>query len=401
MTWRDRLDGADAASRADSGTAPGSGPGPAGAGERRKGDSRADSPTRPSRRRLLIGAAVLLAGAGAGSAAAAGALPGRDGSAEEPAAFTGATDEITRGDLQGETSAVGTLRFSDSHALRSGFEGVVTRLPAAGTVIRAGDELYEVGDESAYLMHGSIPAWRAFEAGMGKGSDVQQLQAALRSMGYFTPEPDGAFGWWTARAIRAWQKDAGLAQDGTIPLGRVVFAPDDLRVGTIKSRVGDRAASDGELYDVTSTAQVVEVNIKLADQRLGVVGNKATLHLPGAVDTTGTITSVGTPTEKSGSGDTKERVIPVTVVPDDAAVTSDFQEVSITVGLPSEKRENVLSVPVAALIALSPEQFGIEVVQDDDTTKRVPVTTGLFAAGRVEVSGDDLAEGQHVVVPQR
>ena len=172
-------------------------------------------------------------------------------------------------------------------------------------------------------------------------------------------------------------------------------------MGTIKSRVGDRAASDGELYDVTSTAQVVEVNIKLADQRLGVVGNKATLHLPGAVDTTGTITSVGTPTEKSGSGDTKERVIPVTVVPDDAAVTSDFQEVSITVGLPSEKRENVLSVPVAALIALSPEQFGIEVVQDDDTTKRVPVTTGLFAAGRVEVSGDDLAEGQHVVVPQR
>ena len=134
MTWRDRLDGADAASRADSGTAPGSGPGPAGAGERRKGDSRADSPTRPSRRRLLIGAAVLLAGAGAGIAAAAGALPGRDGSAEEPAAFTGATDEITRGDLQGETSAVGTLRFSDSHALRSGFEGVVTRLPAAGTV---------------------------------------------------------------------------------------------------------------------------------------------------------------------------------------------------------------------------------------------------------------------------
>ena len=236
---------------------------------------------------------------------------------------------------------------------------------------------------------------------MTKGSDVQQLQAALRSMGYFTPEPDGAFGWRTARAIRAWQKDAGLAQDGTIPLGRVVFAPDDLRVGTIKSRVGDRAASDGELYDVTSTAQVVEVNIKLADQRLGVVGNKATLHLPGAVDTTGTITSVGTPTEKSGSGDTKERVIPVTVVPDDAAVTSDFQEVSITVGLPSEKRENVLSVPVAALIALSPEQFGIEVVQDDDTTKRVPVTTGLFAAGRVEVSGDDLAEGQHVVVPQR
>ena len=367
---------------------------------------RTESSPRLSRRRILIGAgaALLLAGAGVGTAAAVGVLPGRSRKADDnPTTFTGATDEITRGDLQGETSATGTLRFSDSHALRSGFEGVVTWLPAAGTVIHAGDRLYEIGDDSAYLMRGSIPAWRAFEPDMSKGSDVQQLQSALQAMGYFSLEPDGTFGWWTTKAIKAWQKDVGLEQNGTLPLGRIVFATDDLRVGSIKSRVGDRAASDGELYDVTSTAQVVEVNIKLADQQLGVVGNKVTLHLPGAVDTTGTISSVGPPTEKSGSGDSKEkeRVIPVTIVPDDASVTADFQEVSVTVGLPSEKRENVLSVPVGALVALSPEQFGVEVVQDDNTTQRIPVTTGLFAAGRVEVSGEGLAEGQRVVVPQR
>ena len=104
-----------------------------------------------------------------------------------------------------------------------------------------------------------------------------------------------------------------------------------------------------------------------------------------------------------GSGDSKEkeRVIPVTITPDDASVTASFQEVSVTVGLPSDKRENVLSVPVGALVALSPEQFGVEVVQADNTTQRVPVTTGLFAAGRVEISGEGLAEGQRVVVPQR
>ena len=367
---------------------------------------RTESSPRLSRRRILIGAgaALLLAGAGVGTAAAVGVLPGRSRKADDnPTTFTGATDEITRGDLQGETSATGTLRFSDSHALRSGFEGVVTWLPAAGTVIHAGDRLYEIGDDSAYLMRGSIPAWRAFEPDMSKGSDVQQLQSALQAMGYFSLEPDGTFGWWTTKAIKAWQKDVGLEQNGTLPLGRIVFATDDLRVGSIKSRVGDRAASDGELYDVTSTAQVVEVNIKLADQQLGVVGNKVTLHLPGAVDTTGTISSVGTPTEKSGSGDSKEkeRVIPVTITPDDASVTASFQEVSVTVGLPSDKRENVLSVPVGALVALSPEQFGVEVVQADNTTQRVPVTTGLFAAGRVEISGEGLAEGQRVVVPQR
>ena len=80
---------------------------------------------------------------------------------------------------------------------------MVTWLPAAGTVLHAGDRLYDAGGESSYLMHGSIPAWRAFEDGMSKGSDIQQLQSALQGLGYFTREPDGTFGWWTIRAIRA------------------------------------------------------------------------------------------------------------------------------------------------------------------------------------------------------
>ena len=33
--------------------------------------------------------------------------------------------------------------------------------------------------------------------------------------------------------------------------------------------------------------------------------------------------------------------------------------------------------------------------------RRVPVTVGLFAGDRVEVSGDEIAEGQRVVVPNR
>ena len=105
---------------------------PAGAQAAKKGSAH------PTRRRLLIGvgAALLLVGAGAGTAAAAGVLPGQARKNEDkPAEFTGTTEEITRGTLQGETSAAGTLRFSDSHVLRSGFEGVVTWLPAAGTML--------------------------------------------------------------------------------------------------------------------------------------------------------------------------------------------------------------------------------------------------------------------------
>ena len=71
------------------------------------------------------------------------------------------------------------------------------------------------------------------------------------------------------------------------------------------------------------------------------------------------------------------------------------------VDLPSERRKDVLSVPVGALLALGPDQFGIEVVEKDGSTRKVPVTAGLFAAGRVEVSGADIEAGLRLVVPQR
>jgi hypothetical protein len=38
-------------------------------------------------------------------------------------------------------------------------------------------------------------------------------------------------------------------------------------------------------------------------------------------------------------------------------------------------------------------------VVDGGTSRIVPVQTGLFASGRVEVSGDGLAEGQTVGMP--
>lgn len=360
---------------------------------------------RRTRRRTFLAmgtVAVLAAGAGAFASKTGPFAPEPQPTAST---FTGATDTITRGDLQGETSVTGTLRYSDPHKLKAGFEGVLIQVPSSGTALTQGDVLYRTGTDIAYLMHGSLPAWRTFEAGMDKGEDVLQLETLLRDMGYFDYEPDDRFNWYTTNAIMKWQKAVGLPQTGTIPLGQMVFTPGDLRVGTVTARVGDSIAPGTELYDVTSTTQVVNADIKLSDQRLAVVDTAVTIRLPDSSTTTGTITSVGTPVEKSsdsgsGSSDSKERVIPITVTLDDASATASFQEVSVTVDLPSEKREGVLSVPVGALLALTPDQYGVEIVESDGTTRKVPVTVGLFAGGRVEVSGDDLSEGQRVVVPQ-
>ena len=360
---------------------------------------------------LAMGAAAILA-AGAG----AGAFASRSGPFAAKAkpttsTFSGATDTVTKGDLQGQTSVSGTLRYSDSRKFKSGFEGVLIQVPASGAILTQGDVLYRTGNETAYLMRGNLPAWRSFEAGMEDGEDIRQLETALRDLGYFDYEPDDHFSWATTSAILKWQKDLDMSRTGTIPLGRIVFTPGDLRVGTVTARVGDRIAADTELFDVTSTTQVVDANIKLSDQKLAVVGTAVTIKLPDAKTTAGKITSVGTPTEKSsgsgsgsgagsGSGESKERVIPITVTLTDASATTNFQEVSVTVDLPSEKRTGVLSVPVGALLALSADQYGVEIVEAGGTTRKVPVTIGLFAGGRVEISGKDISEGQRVVVPQ-
>ena len=358
---------------------------------------------------LAMGAAAILAtGAGAGAFASRSG-PFAAKAKPTTSTFSGATDTVTKGDLQGQTSVSGTLRYSDSRKFKSGFEGVLIQVPASGTVLTQGDVLYRTGNETAYLMRGNLPAWRSFEAGMEDGEDIRQLETALRDLGYFDYEPDDHFSWATTSAILKWQKDLDLPRTGTLPLGRIVFTPGDLRVGTVTARVGDRVAADTELFDVTSTTQVVDANIKLSDQKLAVVGTAVTIKLPDAKTTTGKITSVGTPTEKSsgsgsgagsGSGESKERVIPITVTLTDASATTNFQEVSVTVDLPSEKRTGVLSVPVGALLALSADQYGVEIVEAGGTTRKVPVTIGLFAGGRVEISGKDISEGQRVVVPQ-
>ncbi len=51
------------------------------------------------------------------------------------------------------------------------------------------------------------------------------------------------------------------------------------------------------------------------------------------------------------------------MTPDDANAVSKWQEAQITLGLASEKKEDVLSVPVGALLALDPKTFGVEIVK--------------------------------------
>lgn len=310
------------------------------------------------------------------------------------------TAPIESGTLSGTKAAPGTLDFADSRDLPSNLPGTVTWLPGTGSQIGLGDPLFRTDDIGVYLFHGALPAWRAFGRGMDDGADVRQLEAALRTLGFFDREPDAHFDWYTEQGIRDWQEATAQRKTGSIDFGRVVFAPTDVRIAETLAAIGSKVAPGTAVIRISGLTKEVAATLKLADQRLGVAGAPVTVSLPGGESATGTITAVGQPTERQVDGKTTV-VIPLTITLDDPAAAEGIQRASVTVQVPSEAREDVLSVPIDALLALPGGEFGVEIVHEDGSTKRIPVTTGLFAGGRVEVSGKGIGAGLEVMVPER
>ncbi|MER7001610.1 peptidoglycan-binding protein [Dactylosporangium sp. NPDC000555] len=337
-------------------------------------------------------AALVVVGGGAAFAAAA--------LAEPPAPrkhLTAGKAPIERGTLSGSVKSSGTLAYADPRDVGSKLSGVLTAAPQPGATVSVGQPLFSVDNVPVFLLQGSLPAWRSFESGMGDGPDVQQLEENLKTLGFFDGKPDRKFTSKTTSAIVAWQKATGQQRTGRVDLGRIVFDQGDVRVQSVKAQRGGSVGGGAAVLSVTELQKRVSVKLQLANQQLAKLGGAVEITLPNGTRTNGKVLSVGTPQQE---GDKDNVVIPVVVTLDDPAAGGDLQQAGVTVSFPAETRENVLSIPVAALIALDDTHFGVEVVRSDGTVDRVPVKTGLFAAGRVEISGDGLEAGQNVVIPK-
>lgn len=119
--------------------------------------------------------------------------------------------------------------------------GTLTSLDVAdGATVSAGQRLYTVDLRPVVAGTGSVPSFRDLSAG-ASGADVAQLQQLLREVGLRSAVPDGKFDSATTRAVKAWQKSSGVAQDGVVRAGDVVYAAtlparvrlaDEVQVGT-------------------------------------------------------------------------------------------------------------------------------------------------------------------------
>ncbi|WP_457157230.1 peptidoglycan-binding domain-containing protein [Modestobacter sp. SYSU DS0875] len=362
----------------------------------------ADPPGPARRRWRVVAAAGLLA------AALAGAGVWTQQGVREDAATTPstrpATVPVTVGTMVAATDVRGTLRFPVGVPVTSRSPGVVTMLPAVGTTISAGDPLYTVDTRPVVLLSGQVPAWRTLRAGVTDGEDVRQLEQNLVAFGHFTGAPDARFTGATASAVRAWQKALGVERTGVVERSAVLVSDRPVRVAALTSRLGAEVAPGTELFTTSGTDKVVDVDLGLDDQSLAVVGAAVTVVLPDGTELPATVRSVGEAVERPSTDGTSTRiVVPVALDLDDQAGAAAFSQADVLVRFTSTLGEDVLTVPVEALVAVDETTFGVEVPgrRAGDPTTVVPVTVGAFASGRVQISGDGIREGLHVVVPTR
>lgn len=352
--------------------------------------------------RLWIGLAAVLAVAA--TAVAARGLGGRPAGSDLAAAAPPATAVVTRGTLVATERVSGTLGYGTEHVVSAHTPqpGTVTWLPALGGTVARGQPMYNVDNRPVVLLYGDVPPYRTLKSGL-TGPDVRQIEANLAALGYGGVKVDARYTSATAAAVERWQADIGQPRTGRVEPSAVVVAPAAVRISGWRVTPGDPAA--GPIVSYTGTTRVVSIDLDVDRQTLVQPGLATTITLPDGRSTPGAIVAVGqvatihSAATRALTGEaTGTATIEVTVAVADQAALGALDSAPVEVALVSRRAENVLTVPVAALVVLPTGGYAVETV-DRGTTRYATVRTGMFADGRVEISGDGVADGTVVVVP--
>ncbi|MEV5750435.1 peptidoglycan-binding domain-containing protein [Actinoallomurus sp. NPDC052308] len=366
---------------------------------------------------VIVVAALTLAGAAGGMVwAADGSSSGaRRGSA---GGVPTGTAPVERTEIAQRQQVTGTLGHAGGlDVVAAGQGGVVTGLPPVGRVVQRGQAAYEVDGTKVPLLYGARPAWRTFRPGMTDGADVRQLESNLKALGYGDGlTVDDHFSTATYRAIRRWQADAHLPVTGTVPTGQVTFLPGHLRVGGLDVRVGTPVRQGLLVEHGTGSKPAVRVQLDPAIVPNVRVGDPVVVTLPDGSSRKGEVSEVGAVVvpqtgqtsengqaaagAPGGTGGTAAAATATVTITVDGPIRGVLDQARVQVGITSAAHENVLAVPIVALLARPGGAYEVVVV-DGAARRHVTVRTGLFdeVTGLAEVFGGGLAEGRRVEVP--
>ena len=172
------------------------------------------------------------------------------------------------------------------------------------------------------------------------------------------------------------------------------------------------------VMSTTSDRLIVTVDLPASSQSEAHVGGGVTVELPNNTTVRGRVISVSSVAQSSssnsgsgsgggagngggggnGSSGSGSDTVPVTIALRRHVSAHGLDQAAVSVQFAQARADHVLSVPVTALIATSGDAYAVQ--EAAAPHHLLPVTTGLFAAGYVQISGPGIAPGLQVTNSQ-
>lgn len=172
-------------------------------------------------KRVAVGASFAVLGVSVGAAAMVVFAPPREVLADAPYTFVELVDGTVSSSMKLNTVSEWVQLPVGSNLAAGTVTGVSID---SGAEVVPGSVLYSVNLRPVVVAAGPTPAFRTMSRGTD-GADVQQLQQLLAELGFYDGARDGGFGSRTEAAVREWQEELGIEQDGVVRTGDLIFVP--------------------------------------------------------------------------------------------------------------------------------------------------------------------------------
>lgn len=228
-----------------------------------------------------------------------------------------------------------------------------------------------VDDRPVVLLYGALPMYRdvgpaplvaAVGTGTGTavgtgttpasvppmvGNDVAELESNLKALGYTGFTVDTTFGGGTKAAVKKWQHEIGVPETGQVLRGDVAVLPGPVRIGPPLVQLGAPASAEALTY--TGLDLVVSATASTGDPSWTTAGASATILGADGRRVDGVLTVPATTSAATGASSSAS----ILVVPKDPRALDGLEPGRALVERVSAQHDNVLAVPVEALVALA------------------------------------------------